>query len=330
MNAIVPVNPASVAPVDDVWRMAQAVAKSGLFGMKSAEQAMALMLVAQAEGMHPATAARDYHVIQGRPALKADAMLARFMQAGGRVQWSSYTAECVRATFSHPQGGEVEVEWTIEQAKAIGLANKETWRQYPRQMLRARVVSEGIRTVFPGVAVGVYTPEEVADFDERPAVTVTQIEDDLQPTAQPRKSSAQAKKDGDYERLTTGLRACKDQDALKAWGAANADDIGALPHKWQSEIRNEYVEMLQGFKAAAADPAEVQVPVPASGVKAEWEEYVDDVLRCIGGGQTLEEVEEAQRVNEVGIEHASNLVDDAIDRVAKVAEARIAELMAAA
>jgi hypothetical protein len=31
-------------------------------------------------------------------------------------------------------------------------------------MLRARVVSEGIRTVFPGCVVGVYTPEEVNDF----------------------------------------------------------------------------------------------------------------------------------------------------------------------
>jgi hypothetical protein len=32
-------------------------------------------------------------------------------------------------------------------------------------MLRARVISEGIRTVYPGVAVGIYTPEEVNDFD---------------------------------------------------------------------------------------------------------------------------------------------------------------------
>ena len=37
-------------------------------------------------------------------------------------------------------------------------------------MLRARVISEGIRAVFPGCVVGVYTPEEVADF--APAQTV--------------------------------------------------------------------------------------------------------------------------------------------------------------
>lgn len=151
-------------PVDSVWKMAQSVAASGLFGMKDPNQAMALMLIAQAEGMHPALAARDYHVIQGRPALKADAMLARFQAAGGKVEWKIYTDEIVSAVMSHPSGGAVTIQWTIEMATRAGLTKNPTWRQYPRQMLRARVISEGIRTVFPGVAVGVYTPEEVSDF----------------------------------------------------------------------------------------------------------------------------------------------------------------------
>lgn len=151
--------------VNEVERMAHAVAKSGLFGVKNVEQAMALMLIAQAEGMHPAIAARDFHVIQGRPALKADAMLARFQAAGGKVQWTSYTELKVAGIFSHPAGGSVEVEWTFAQAQKAGLTGKDVWKQYPRAMLRARVVSEGIRTVYPGVAVGVYTPEEIADSD---------------------------------------------------------------------------------------------------------------------------------------------------------------------
>jgi hypothetical protein len=153
-----------IIPVDQVWKMAQAVAASNLFGMKDPNQAMALMLVAQAEGMHPALAARDYHIIQGRPALKADAMLARFQAAGGKVEWKKYTDSAVSAVMSHPSGGSVEIEWTIEMANRAGLTKNQTWRNYPRQMLRARVISEGIRTVFPGVAVGVYTPEEVQDF----------------------------------------------------------------------------------------------------------------------------------------------------------------------
>ena len=158
----------NVIPVNEVNIMAVAVAKSGLFGMKTPEQAMALMLVAQSEGLHPARAALEYHIIQGRPALKADAMLARFQAAGGKVEWHDYTPEKVSATFSHPQGGSIRIEWTRKMADDAKLTNKETWRQYPRQMLRARCISEGIRTVFPGVSVGIYTPEEVQDFVPAP------------------------------------------------------------------------------------------------------------------------------------------------------------------
>jgi hypothetical protein len=165
-----------VIPFSDIERMAVAFAKSGLFGIKTPEQGIALMLIAQAEGMHPAIAARDYHVIQGRPALKADSMLARFQAAGGKVVWNAYTDTSVSATFSHPQGGSATVEWTIQQAKAAGLTSKDVWRQYPRAMLRARVISEGIRTVYPGVSVGVYTPEEIQDMDAKPATKEVQSE----------------------------------------------------------------------------------------------------------------------------------------------------------
>jgi len=77
----------NIIPYSDIERMANAITASKLFGVKTQNEAIALMLIAQAEGMHPATAARDYHVIQNRPALKADAMLARFQQAGGSVEW---------------------------------------------------------------------------------------------------------------------------------------------------------------------------------------------------------------------------------------------------
>lgn len=155
----------ALVSVDQIQLMANAVAKSGLFGMKTPEQAMALMLVAQAEGYSPALAARDYHIIQGRPALKADAMLARFQMAGGRVEWVTYTDTEVKATFSHAQGGSITLSWTFDQARKIGLTGKDNWKNYPRAMLRARVISEGIRTVYPGCVVGVYTPEEVQDFE---------------------------------------------------------------------------------------------------------------------------------------------------------------------
>ncbi len=154
-------NALAIIPVQDVERMALAVAKSGLFGVSTADQAMALMLVAQAEGLHPAIAARDYHIIKGRPTLKSDAMLARFLQAGGRVEWLEYTDQRVAAKFSHPAGGSIEVDWTSERVQRADTTNKSMHKQYPRQMLRARVISEGVRTVFPGCTSGMYAPEEI-------------------------------------------------------------------------------------------------------------------------------------------------------------------------
>lgn len=176
--------------VSEIEKMANSIAKSRLFGMKTVEEAVALMLIAQSEGRHPASAAQDYHIIQGRPALKADAMLARFLSAGGKVEWHKYEPTIVDATFSHPQGGTIRFAWTIEDAKRIGLAGKDNWRNYPRAMLRARVISEGIRTVFPGVAVGMYTPEEVADFDAPKTVRVAErvFEDEPQQAEQPREA----------------------------------------------------------------------------------------------------------------------------------------------
>lgn len=158
----------SAITVSDVEKMAHAVASSRLFGISTPEQAMSLMLIAQAEGTHPALAARDYHIIQGKPALKADAMLARFQQAGGRVDWQELTDNRVCATFTHPSGGSATIDWDMNRARAAQLGGKDMWKKFPRQMLRARVISEGIRTVFPGVVIGVYTPEEVQDFDDKP------------------------------------------------------------------------------------------------------------------------------------------------------------------
>jgi hypothetical protein len=161
----------AVIPVSEIEKMAIAIAGSKLFGISSVEQAMALMLIAQAEGTHPALAARDYHIISNKPALKADAMLARFQSAGGKVDWQELTDTRVSAVFSHPSGGSALIDWDMKRAEKAQLGANGMWKKYPRQMLRARVISEGIRTVFPGVVIGVYTPEEVQDFDnEKPAM----------------------------------------------------------------------------------------------------------------------------------------------------------------
>lgn len=170
MNAVAEIRPgmtrqAPTVAFEHQCRIAEAFARSGLFGVKNADQALALMALCEAEGLHPAIAVRDYHIINGKPALKADAMMARFQAAGGRVKWTAMSDERVCGEFSHPAGGTVEIDWDAKRATTAGFWGKDNWKKFPRAMLRARVISEGIRSVFPGVVVGTYTPEEVADFE---------------------------------------------------------------------------------------------------------------------------------------------------------------------
>jgi hypothetical protein len=55
------------------------------------------------------------------------------------------------------------------------------YKKYPRQMLRSRVISEGIRTVYPGATSGLYEEGEVASFSDAPRAAG--IDGDGQPDA---------------------------------------------------------------------------------------------------------------------------------------------------
>lgn len=157
MNAVVPFN--------DMEKMAGTLARNGLFGTKDPQVLLSLMLIAQAEGLHPATVAVDYDVIQGKPAKKPAAMLRDFIKNGGRVEWHALSDEVADATFSHPTGGTVRVKWDMAKAMRAQLGGRDMWKKYPSAMLRSRCVAEAMRAVFPAATGGLYTPEEVRDME---------------------------------------------------------------------------------------------------------------------------------------------------------------------
>lgn len=240
MTDLVKFQPAAI-PYQEMEKMAAVIANSGLFGVKNPVQALALMLVAASEGLHPATAARDYHVIQGRPALKADAMLAKFQAAGGKVEWHEYGATSCKATFSHPQGGKVTIEWTFEMAKAAGLTGKDVWKQYPRAMLRARVISEGIRTVYPAVLCGMYAPEEVRDMVDVEGTAEVSAPDYPQQAPLPEPQY-------DFEAAESAINSFDDDGLLAQWLAQER-----IKNGWKKTDHPHYVMV----KAVCAERAAV-------------------------------------------------------------------------
>jgi hypothetical protein len=169
--AIRPVQPIAYTN-EQVFEMAEQVARSGLFpGIRTPQEAFTLMMLCQAEGTHPMSAIKKYHIIEGRPAMRADYMLAEFQSRGGRVKWIRYDSEEATATFSHPFCPEgVTVSITYADMDRAGIIYgqkgvKTNWSRFPAAMLRARCTSAGIRMVDPGGIAGIYTPEEVADFE---------------------------------------------------------------------------------------------------------------------------------------------------------------------
>ena len=151
--------------LQEMWQMSNAFAKSGMFGLHSPEQALSLLLIAQAEGIHPAKAMMEYHVIENKPSLKADAMLARHQRNGGKVNWVCRTDIKVTAFFSGPLG-EVEITWDQARAMKAGLWGKQNFQRHPAQMLAARCTSEGVRAVNPAAIQGFYAPEELGDYTD--------------------------------------------------------------------------------------------------------------------------------------------------------------------
>jgi len=247
VNAIVPITAAPVMPMADIERVALAIAKGGLFGSTDPNAVLTLCLLAHAEGQHPAVVFRDYHIIQGKPAKKADAMLRDFVQAGGRVEWHKLDNDTADATFSHPGGGTVRIDWTMERARQAQLATP-MWKKYPRQMLRSRVISEGVRTVYPGATSGLYEVGEVQDIvAEAPAPAATrEAPADYTPAAlehQPDEPKKRVALQGPIKtkaalRTACGefvreLHACEDEDTLEAFLAT--DDAKALVDQVQAE-----------------------------------------------------------------------------------------------
>lgn len=153
--------------ITEIQQMAGAVVASQLFGgIKTKEQAFTLMLLCQAKGLHPIEAMERYHLIQGRPALKAETIIAEFQKAGGIVNWDEYSDERVTGTFSHPQGGSLTNTWDMARAQKAGLAGKDNWKNYTAAMLASRCATEAIRRVYPGCLQGMHSVEEVQEIVE--------------------------------------------------------------------------------------------------------------------------------------------------------------------
>lgn len=266
-------NEVAIFGLTDLQSMASTMAVSGMFG-KNKEQLLALMLIAQAEGIHPAIAAMEYDIIQNRPALKGQAALARFQQSGGRIDWIVRTDAEAKAKFSHPQGGVLEVSWTMERARKMGLDQKDNWKKQPGVMLSWRCVAEGVRAVYPACLNRMYLAEEVQDFEPMRTVSTLQAE----PESIVLMANQSVCNNDDKEREELEAYRKKASELTKKAGFTD-DDKAAMYVDCGKDIK-VYCEKLEAILAMPApEPTEPEFaldgtpPVQLSDIMVELEEY---------------------------------------------------------
>ena len=235
--------------IPDIERMARAFSASKLFGVKTPEEALALCLIAQSENRHPASAAQDYHIINGRPAKKAESMLRDFIASGGSVEWHGLDDTKADATFSHPSGGTVRISWDMARASKAGI-NNPMWKKYPRQMLRSRVVSEGVRTVCPGATSGMLVVEEAQDLPVRDVTLRPNVVERL--NLESSVIETEIEDEPDYEGLLNAA-AKQGMEALK-------DQWQATPREIQNRLGKEHLDFLKDVAAGSVRIIEPEEP----------------------------------------------------------------------
>lgn len=165
----------------ELLKLAEGFVVSKLFGFNTVDQAMMMMLVCEAEGRHPVEAGRRYHIINGKPSIKAEALLADYRKAGGRVRWIKREDSCVEAVFVNPDQDESPViRWDDARVKRAFLEGNHL--KFPCQMKTARVISEGVGLMMPELKQGISTQEEIMDMEPTPSGQFVATAAALEPT----------------------------------------------------------------------------------------------------------------------------------------------------
>ena len=124
----------------------------------------AAILFGDEVGFGPMQSLARIAVIDGKPALSAEAQRALILRAGHAIWIEEATTTKVTACGRRKDQDEVtRVTWTMDDAKRANLAGRPSWRMYPRQMLTARATAELARAVFADAIGGLAAIEELED-----------------------------------------------------------------------------------------------------------------------------------------------------------------------
>lgn len=232
--------------IDEAMRFADMLSKSALVP-KDYQGNPANCVIAMQWGMEiglqPLQAMQSIAVINGRPAIWGDAMIA-IVRGSGLLESMNEDIGETQCTCTVKRRGEPEVSrtYTMEDAKRAGLAGKQSpWTQHPKRMLQMRARAFALRDVFPDVLRGVFVAEEAQDMPREKDITAEgeRLED---PKPASRTETVKAKlahkrepQSANLDAVLVAIAAAPDEAALKQC----ADLAGKLASDTDKEAARE-------------------------------------------------------------------------------------------
>jgi len=171
--AIIPRN------LDEVWRLSQALAGSGMApaSLKNAEQVMVAIMAGAELGLPPFQAIQSFAVINGRPTMWGDGLVAVARNGGAKIkEWHEGEGDLMVAhcLVTRQDGEEIERTFSVADAKKANLwAKTGPWQQYPKRMLAMRARAFALRDGCADMLRGMQVREEVEDYNGGPIRDVT-------------------------------------------------------------------------------------------------------------------------------------------------------------
>ena len=169
----------------DLENVAKAMVSSGYFSdSNKVSQAIVKIMAGREIGIGPFGSMNGIHIIQGKPAFGANIMAGK-VKSSGRYNYrvTEMTDAVCTIEFMEYLNGNWKTtglsSFSIADAKKAGTKNLD---KFPRNMLFARAMSNGVRWYCPDVMNGsaVYTPEELgADVDQDGNVINVEVVDQV-------------------------------------------------------------------------------------------------------------------------------------------------------
>ena len=143
---------------------AQSLVKTGFLpqAIKTPEQALAIILTGRELGIPAMAALNTINVIQGKPTVSPQLMLA-LIERSGQLDDIKVDVTDKGATVTMKRKGRTQhtEHFGQTEAQSMGLMTKDNYKKQAGVMYKWRAVAACARTVFPDVILGLYTPEEM-------------------------------------------------------------------------------------------------------------------------------------------------------------------------